>query len=63
MIFCSQYEDSRRYDQLGGDDSPLAETILDHIKFDAYKINIVPVNPTNNRSMREVYGRDPALNE
>ena len=62
-IFCSQYEDTGWYDQLGGDDSPLAEAILDRIKYDAYKINIVPVNPAHNRSMREVYGLDPTLNE
>ena len=34
-IFCSQYHDSGWYDQLGGDDSPLAEAILDRIKHDA----------------------------
>ncbi len=62
-IFCSQYEDEGWYDQLGGDDSPMAEAILDRIKYDAYKINIVPVNPSNNRSMREVYGLDPASSE
>lgn len=62
-IFCSQYGFEGWYDQLGGDDSPLAEAILDRIKYDAYKINIVPVDPTNNRSMREVYGLDPALSE
>ena len=62
-IFCSQYEDSGWYDQLGGDESPMAEAILDRIKYDAYRINIVPVNPDNNRSMREVYGLDPALSE
>lgn len=62
-IFCSQYEDSGWYDQLGGDESPLAEAILDRIKYDAYKINIVPLDPVNNRSMREVYGLDPALCE
>ena len=53
----------RLVDQLGGDDSPLAEAILDRIKHDAYKINIAPVDPTNYRSMREVYGLDPALSE
>ncbi|MBE6010834.1 MAG: AAA family ATPase [Lachnospiraceae bacterium] len=62
-IFCSQYEDNGWYDQLGGDDSPLAEAILDRIKYDAYKINIVPLDPVNNRSMREVYGLDPSLSE
>ena len=62
-IFCSQYEYNGWYDQLGGTASPLAEAILDRIKYDAYKINIVPVDPANNRSMREVYGIDPALSE
>lgn len=32
-------------------------------KHDAYKINIVPVDPANYRSMREVYGLDPAMSE
>ena len=62
-IFCSQYHHNGWYDQLGGDDSPLAEAILDRIKHDAYKINIVPTDPANYRSMREVYGLDPALSE
>lgn len=62
-IFCSQYDSSGWYEQLGGDDSPLAEAILDRIKHDAYKINIVPTVPANYRSMREVYGLDPALSE
>lgn len=62
-IFCSKYHDSGWYDQLGGDDSPLAEAILDRIKHDAYKINIIPVNPECYRSMREVYGLDKSWNE
>jgi hypothetical protein len=62
-IFCSQYDPSGWYDQLGGDGSPLAEAILDRIKYDAYKISIVPTDPANYRSMREVYGLDPALSE
>ena len=62
-IFCSQYHHNGWYDQLGGDDSPLAEAILDRIKHDAYKINIVPTDPANYRSMREVYGLDPVLSE
>ena len=62
-IFCSQYDSNGWYDQLGGDDSPLAEAILDRIKHDAYKINIIPTDPANYRSMREVYGLDPALSE
>ena len=62
-IFCSQYDSNDWFDQLGGDDSPLAEAILDRIKHDAYKINIIPTDPTNYRSMREVYGLAPALSE
>ena len=31
-IFCSQYDCNGWYDQLGGDDSPLSEAILDRIK-------------------------------
>lgn len=41
----------------------MAEAILDRIKHDAYKISIVPVDPSNYRSMREVYGLDPAISE
>ena len=62
-IICSQYDPSGWYDQLGGDDSPLTETILDRIMHDAYKINNVPTDPANYRSMREVYGLDPTLSE
>ena len=62
-IFCSQYDPCGWYDQLGGDDSPLAEAILDRIKHDAYKINIIPSDPTNYKTMREVYSLDPALSE
>ena len=62
-IFYSQYDPSGCYDQLGGNDSPLVEAILDRIKHDAYKINIMPTYPTNYKSMREVYGLDPKLSE
>ena len=62
-IFCSQYDSNVWYDQLGGDNSPLAEAILDRIKYDAYKIRIIPTDPANYRSMREVYGLDPAFSE
>lgn len=41
-IFCSQYDSSGWYGQLGGGNSPLAKAILDRIRHDAYKINIVP---------------------
>ena len=63
IIFCSQYDCNGWFDQLGGDDSPLAEAILDRIKHDAYKINIIPTDLANYRSMREVYGLDPASSE
>lgn len=62
-IFCSQFDSSGWYDQLGGNNSPLAEAILDRIVHNAYKINIVPTNPANYRSMREVYGLDQAASE
>ena len=62
-IFCSQYSSDGWYDQLGGDDSPLAEAILDRIKHNAYRINIVPSDPKNYRSMREVYGLDQTIAE
>lgn len=62
-IFCFQYDPSGWYDQLGGDDSPLVEAILDRIKHDAYKINIIPMGLSNYRSIREVYGLDPELSE
>jgi DNA replication protein DnaC len=62
-IFCSQYDSNGCYDQLGGDDSPLSEAIIDRIKHDAYKINIIPTDPGNYKSMREVYGLDKTLRE
>lgn len=62
-IFCSRYDCNGWYDQLGGDDSSLSEAILDRIKHDAYKINIIQTDPTNYKSMREVYGFAPALSE
>lgn len=58
-IFCSQFIDDGWYDRLGGDESPLSDAIMDRIKYDAYKINILPTNPKNDRSMREVYGLKP----
>ena len=62
-IFCSHYDPRDWFDQIGGDDSPLAEAVLDSIKHDAYKINIFPTDPSNYRSMREVYGHDPSVSE
>ena len=55
-IFCSQYKQEGWYEQLGGDASPLADAILDRIVHDGYIIDIVPVDPSKDLSMREVYG-------
>ncbi|WP_330623354.1 IS21-like element helper ATPase IstB [Acetoanaerobium pronyense] len=62
-IFCSQYRHEGWYEQLGGDDSPLADAILDRIVHDAYKINIESINPSKDVSMREVYGLNPRASE
>ena len=44
------------YAQFGGDETPLADSIMDRIAYDSYKINIRAKDPKNDRSMREVYG-------
>ena len=55
-IFCSQFQDDGWYERLGGGDNPISDAIMDRIQYDAYRINIVPSDPANDRSMREVYG-------
>ena len=62
-IFCSQYRADSWYEQLSGDDGPLADAILDRIMHDAYKINIENIDPSKDISMREVYGLDKSLSE
>lgn len=62
-IFCSQYDRSEWYDQLGGDASPLADAILDRIAHDSYSINITSIDPDHDISMREVYGLEKHLRE
>lgn len=62
-IFCSQYEFEEWYDQLGGDDSPLADAIIDRIAHDSYRINITSIDAEHDISMREVYGLDKTLRE
>lgn len=62
-LFCSQYRAEGWYEQLGGNDGPLADAILDRIVHDAYKINIESIDPTKDISMREVYGLDKKLSE
>ena len=49
------------YNQLGGDDSPLADAILDRIIHDGYSIDITSIDPNKDISMREVYGLDTHL--
>ena len=51
------------YDQLGGDDSPLADAIIDRIAHDSYRINITSIDAEHDISMREVYGLDKMLRE
>jgi len=48
---------------LGGDNSTIADAILDRIVHDAYKINIESIDPSKDISMREVYGFDKLLSE
>ena len=55
-IFCSQYDENEWYEQLGGSDNPIADSILDRIIHNAYKIDIRPIDPDKDISMREVYG-------
>ena len=62
-IFCSQYGFEEWYDQLGGDDSPLADAIIDQIAHDSYRINITSIDAEHDISMREVYGLDKMLRE
>lgn len=62
-ILCSQYRAEGWYEQLGGNDGPLADAILDRIVHDAYKINIESLDPSKDISMREVYGLDKSLSE
>lgn len=62
-IFCSQIRQEGWYDQLGGDNSTIADAILDRIVHDAYKINIESIDPSKDISMREVYGLNKFLSE
>lgn len=62
-LFCSQYRAEGWYEQLGGNDGPLADAILDRIVHDAYKINIESIDPSRDISMREIYGLDKKLSE
>ncbi|MBR0230120.1 MAG: ATP-binding protein [Erysipelotrichaceae bacterium] len=59
-IFCSQFLEEGWYERIGSTDNPLADSIMDRIKYDAYKIRIQAIDPDHDRSMRELYGLDPA---
>ena len=58
-IFCSQFLDEGWYERIGSADDPLADSIMDRIKYDAYKINIKAIDAKHDKSMREVYGLSP----
>ena len=62
-IFCSQHEFEEWYDQLGGDDNPLADAIIERIAHDSYRINITSIEAEHDISMPEVYGLDKTLRE
>lgn len=63
-IFCSQYDFEKWYDQLGGDDSPLADALIDRrIAPDSYRINIKSIDAEHDISMREVCGLAKTLRE
>ena len=55
-IFCSQYEDTGWYDQLGGDDSPLAETIFIPMYFNCKNSNFFPSDHNQTHSIRFCQG-------
>ena len=55
-IFCSQFLDDGWYERIGSEDNPLSDSIMDRIKYDAYKINITAIDAKHDKSMREVYG-------
>ena len=59
-IFCSQFEEKDWYNQICNGENTLADAIMDRISYDSYKINIEYIDKTKDRSMREVYGLDPA---
>lgn len=60
-IFCSQFREEEWYERLCGNDTPLADAIMDRISYDSYKINIESIDPKKDISMREVYGLDPSM--
>lgn len=61
-IFCPQCHDSGWCDQLAATTARWPRQSLTALRT-AYRINIVPTTLENHRSMREVYGLDPAKAE
>lgn len=59
-IFCSQFEEKDWYSQICNGENTLADAIMDRISYDSYKVSIEYIDKTKDRSMREVYGMDPA---
>ena len=60
-VFYSQFRESEWCQQICGGESTLANTIMDCISYDSYKIDIESIGPSKDFSMREVYGLNPAL--
>lgn len=59
-IFCSQFRDDEWYERISnGGENTIADAIMDRIVFDSYKINIEPIDPNKDFSMRETYGLKP----
>ena len=59
-IFCSQFRDDEWYERISNNnESTIADAIMDRIAFDSYKINIEPIDPNKDFSMRETYGLRP----
>ena len=57
-IFCSQFRESEWYQQLCGEESTLADAIMDRITYDSYKIDIENADPSKDISMRKIYSMD-----
>jgi DNA replication protein DnaC len=58
-IFCSQFREEGWYERIVGDDSTLADAIMDRITYDSYKIDIESLDKSKDESMRKRYGLDP----
>lgn len=59
-IFCFQFRESEWYQQSCDGESTLADTIIDCVSYDSYKIDIESIDPTKDLSMREVYSLESA---